>query len=113
MSTAFYLNGPSMTIVASATPTNIEVPPGSAGNPNVVYITNNDPTYSIAVNVGFGNIANAVMPSSGTSADGTGVVVVAQGSALIRLNSTYETANLVVSAVSDGTARLFVTPGAL
>lgn len=113
MSTPFYLSGNTMTIVAGATATNIEVPPGDTGNPNVVYIISNDPTNTAAVNVGFGSVANAVMPSSGTSADGIGVLIPSKGSALIRLDSTYQSGNLVVSAVSDGTVRIFVTPGVL
>lgn len=109
--TPFFPISNSITLVAGATPENLEVAPGSEGNPNVLYVASNDPTNSACINVGFGAIANAVLPNSG--ADGVGVVIGPQGTAMIRLNSTYQTGNLSLSAVSDGTVRLWISQGVL
>ena len=114
MSTAFTPFGPCATLVANGTAQAIELPPGDQGQPTILYICSNDPTYSVAVNTNFGEEAvDAVLPTSGTSFDGVGTVIVAQGTAIIKLDSAYQTQSLWVSAISDGTARIFITPGTL
>jgi hypothetical protein len=105
--------------VAGSSPNSYSQNPGDSGNPNVVYIVNNDPDNSVCVNVGFGQIADAVYPSTdltpGDGSFGTGTVLGPQGSVQLRLYSEYEsTLPLTVSAVTEtGVVRIFVTSGAL
>ena len=111
MSTAFLPLGPNATLVAGGSPQAIELAPGSQGLPTVLYIVNNDPTYTACVNVAWGEAVDAAFPNSGF--DGRGICVTSKGSALIKLNSTYQTQSLWISAIADGELRLFITPGVL
>ena len=55
---------------------------------------------------------NAVVPTSG--ANGTGVVVGPKTAVQLRIDSTYQSGNLYVSAAGvSGTGSVYVTPGVL
>ena len=96
-----------------STDTAVTLNPGSAGNPNSLYIVNPDTANVVAVSYSFDvNDTNASIPTSG--ANGIGVVVGAGSSVQIRIDSTYQGGNLYVSAVGDSaTGNVFVTPGVI
>ena len=112
MTVPFTPIGPSGTIVAGGTAQAVELVPGEYGQPNVLYVCCNDPTYSIAVNAVFGDEAvDAVLPDS--DFNGVGAIVGPQGPVMIKLDSAYQTQSLWISVVADGTSRVFITPGIL
>jgi len=97
-----------------STDTAITVTPGSAGLPNVLYCFNPDTANVVAVNTSFDALDhNASIPTSG--ANGIGVIIGPNGSAMIRLPQVpYIQGNLYVSVAGDSaTGNVFITPGVL
>lgn len=97
-----------------STDTAITVTPGSAGLPNVLYCVNPDTANVVVVNYSFSALDhNASIPTSG--ANGTGVVIGAGATAMIRIpNAPYATGNLYISVAGDSaTGNVFITPGVL
>lgn len=97
-----------------STDTSITITPGSAGLPNVLYVVNPDTANVVVVNTSFDALdTNASIPTSG--ANGTGVVIGAGATAMIRVpNVPYIQGNLYVSVAGDSaTGNVFITPGVL
>jgi hypothetical protein len=96
-----------------STDTSVVFAPTSGTVPNCLLVVNPDTANVIAVNYSFDALdTNASIPTSG--ANGTGVVVGPASSAMIRIDSTYQSGNLYVSAVGDSaTGNVFVTPGVI
>lgn len=115
MTTPFIPQGPSAIIsyTDDSTDTSITLDTGAYGVPNCLLVVNPDTANVIAFNYSFNSLdTNASIPTSG--ANGTGVIVGPASSVLVRIDSTYRTGNLYLSAAGDsGTGSVFVTPGVL
>lgn len=100
-----------ITYADDSTDTSITLSPGSTGVPNCLYCVNPDAANVVVVNYSFDSLdTNASVPTSG--ANGIGVVVGAQSAVLIRVDSTYQSGNLYISAAGvSGTGSVYVTPG--
>ena len=96
-----------------STDTSVTFAPTSGTVPNCLFVVNPDTANVVAVNYSFDALdTNASIPTSG--ANGIGVIVAPLGQVLIRVDSTYQSGNLYVSAVGDSaTGAVFVTPGVI
>ena len=113
--TPFIPQGPSAIIAYAddSTDTSITMTTGEYGVPNCLLVVNPDSANVVAVNYGFNSLdTNASVPTSG--ANGLGTIVGPSGQVLIRIDSTYRTGNLYLSAAGvSGTGNVFVTPGVI
>ena len=113
--TPFIPQGPSAKIAYAddSTDTSITMTTGEYGVPNCLYVVNPDGANVVAVNYSFNSLdTNASVPTSG--ANGIGTIVGPFGQVLIRIDSTYRTGNLYLSAAGvSGTGNVFVTPGVI
>ena len=111
--TPFIPQGPSAVIAYAddSTDTSVQLNTNLYGVPNCLLIVNPDAANVVAVNYSFDALdTNASVPTSG--ANGTGVVVAPGSQVLVRINSTYQTGNLYVSAVGvSTTGNVYVSPG--
>jgi hypothetical protein len=95
-----------------STETSITIAPGSSGLPTVLYCVNPDTANVVVVNYGFTDgDTDAVVPTSG--ANGQGVVIAANGTAMIRVpQSAYIQGSLFVSVAGvSATGNVYITPG--
>lgn len=115
MTVPFLPQGPSAIIAYAddSTDTSVTLDTGAYGVPNVLLVVNPDAANVIAFNYSFDSEdTNASVPTSG--ADGIGVIVAPASSVLVRIDSSYRTGNLYLSAAgSSATGNVFVTPGVL
>ncbi len=115
MTTPFLPQGPSAIIsyADDSTDTSITLDTGAYGVPNALLVVNPDAANVIAFNYSFNALdTNASIPTSG--ANGIGVIVGPASSVIVRIDSTYRTGNLYLSAAGDSaTGSVFVTPGAV
>lgn len=114
MTTIFIPQGTTISIAYAddSTDASVTIQPGSQGVPNALYVVNPDAANVVAVNYGTAALdTNAVVP---TALNGLGVVIAANSAVLLRVDSTYQTGNLYVSAAGiSGTGQVYVTPGAI
>ena len=112
MTTPFIPTGSSIVIAYAddSTDTSITVAPGSTGLPNALYCVNPDTANVVVVSYTFDSLdTNAVVPTSG--ANGTGVVIGAGSSVLLRVTPTYQEGSLYISAAGvSATGSVYVTP---
>lgn len=96
-----------------STDTSITLAATTGTVPNALLVVNPDTANVVAVNYSFDALdTNASIPTSG--ANGVGVVVGPASTVLIRIDSTYRSGNLYVSAAGDSaTGNVFVTPGVI
>ena len=97
-----------------STDTAITIEPGSTGLPNVLLCVNPDTANVVVVSTSFDALDhNAIVPTSG--ANGLGVVILAGGTAMIRLPQVpYIQGNLYVSVAGvTATGNVYITPGVL
>jgi len=115
MTFPFLPQGPSAKIAYAddSTDTSITLDTGAYGVPNCLLVVNPDAANVVVFNYSFDSAdTNASVPTSG--ANGIGTVVGPTSSVLLRIDSTYRTGNLYLSAAGiSGTGNVFVTPGAL
>jgi hypothetical protein len=113
--TPFIPQGPSAKIAYAddSTDTSITLDTGAYGVPNCLYVVNPDGANVVAFSYSFvSQDTNASVPTSG--ANGIGTIVGPFGSVLLRIDSTYRTGNLFLSAAGiSGTGNVFVTPGVI
>lgn len=86
---------------------------GGFGAPNALLIVNDDAANVAVVSTSLNaQDTNAIVPTSGFN--GLGVVVAPLSSTLIRLETTYVTGNVYVSAAGvSGTGNVYITPGTI
>jgi hypothetical protein len=115
MTIPFIPQGPSAIIAYAddSTDTSVTLTTGAYGMPNVLLFVNPDVANVVAVNYSFDvNDTNASIPTSG--ANGQGTIVGPASSVMLRIDSTYRTGNIYVSAAGDtATGSVFVTPGVI
>jgi hypothetical protein len=115
MTFPFLPQGPSAIIAYAddSTDTSVTLDTGSYGMPNVLLVTNPDVANVVAVSYSFdAQDTNASVPTSGDN--GIGTIVGPASSVMLRIDSTYRTGNIYVSAAGDSaTGSVFVTPGVL
>jgi len=100
-----------ITYADDSTDTATELPHGSYGAPNSLYVYNPDAANVAVVNYSFSATDhNAVVPTSGFN--GEGVVVGPKTAVQVLVDNKYQTASLWVSVAGvSGTGNVYVTPG--
>ena len=115
MTTPFIPQGPSAIIAYTddSTDTSVTLTTGVYGMPTVLLFVNPDVANVVAVNYSFDALdTNASIPTSG--ANGIGTIVGPASSVMLRIDSTYRTGNIYVSAAGDtATGNVYVTPGVI
>jgi len=115
MTIPFLPQGPSAIIAYAddSTDTSITLTTGAYGMPNALLFVNPDVANVVAVNYSFNALdTNASIPTSG--ANGQGTIIGPASSVMLRIDSTYRTGNIYVSAAGDtATGSVFVTPGVI
>ena len=115
MTIPFIPQGPSA-IVAYAddsTDTSVTLNTNDYGMPNVLLVVNPDAANVVAVNYSFNALdTNASVPTSG--ANGIGTIIGPASTVMLKIDSTYRTGSIYVSAAGDSaTGSVFVTPGVI
>ena len=115
MTIPFIPQGPSA-IVAYAddsTDTSVTLNTNDYGMPNVLLVVNPDAANVVAVNYSFNALdTNASIPPSG--ANGVGTIIGPASTVMLKIDSTYRTGSIYVSAAGDSsTGSVFVTPGVI
>ena len=115
MTIPFIPQGPSAIIAYAddSTDTSVTLTTGVYGMPNALLFVNPDVANVVAVNYSFDALdTNASIPTSG--ANGIGTIIGPASSVMLRIDSTYRTGNIYVSAAGDtATGSVFVTPGVI
>ena len=115
MTIPFLPQGPSAIIAYAddSTDTSVTLTTGVYGMPNALLFVNPDVANVVAVNYSFNALdTNASIPTSG--ANGVGTIIGPASSVMLRIDSTYRTGNIYVSAAGDtATGSVFVTPGVI
>ena len=115
MTIPFIPQGPSAIIAYAddSTDTSITLTTGVYGMPNALLFVNPDVANVVAVNYSFDALdTNASIPTSG--ANGKGTIIGPASTVMLRIDSTYRTGNIYVSAAGDSaTGDVFVTPGVI
>ena len=115
MTIPFLPQGPSAIIAYAddSTDTSVTLTTGVYGMPNALLFVNPDVANVVAVNYSFNALdTNASIPTSG--ANGVGTIIGPASSVMLRIDSTYRTGNIYVSAAGDTTTgSVFVTPGVI
>jgi len=113
--TPFIPQGPSVVLAYAddSTDQSITLTTGAYGVPNCLLVVNPDGANVVAFNYSFNSQdTNASVPDSG--ANGIGTIVGPFGSVLVRLDSTYRTGNLYLSAAGiSGAGSVYITPGVI
>ena len=115
MTYPFIPQGPSAIVsyADDSTDTSVTLTTGAYGMPNVLLVVNPDVANVVAVNYSFDALdTNASIPTSG--ANGMGTIIGPASTVMLRIDSTYRTGNIYVSAAGDSaTGDVFVTPGVI
>ena len=115
MTIPFIPQGPSavVTYADDSTDTSVTLNTSQYGIPNVLLVVNPDVANVVAVNYSFDALdTNASVPTSG--ANGIGTIVGPASTVMLKIDSTYRTGSLYVSAAGDSaTGSVFVTPGVI
>ena len=115
MTYPFIPQGPSAIVsyADDSTDTSVTLTTGAYGMPNALLFVNPDVANVVAVNYSFDALdTNASIPTSG--ANGVGTIIGPASSVMLRIDSTYRTGNIYVSAAGDSaTGDVFVTPGVI
>jgi hypothetical protein len=111
----FIPQGNSMVIAYAddSTDTSITFNTNLYGMPNSLLAVNKDAANVVVVNYSFNALdTNASVPTS--AANGIGVVIGPMSSVQLKIDSTYRTGNLYISAAGvTGTGNVYVTPGVI
>jgi hypothetical protein len=111
----FIPQGNSMVIAYAddSTDTSITFNTNQYGMPNSLLAVNKDAANVVVVSYSFNALdTNASVPTSG--ANGIGVVIGPMSSVQLKIDSTYRTGNLYISAAGvTGTGNVYVTPGVI
>jgi hypothetical protein len=115
MTIPFIPQGPSaiVTYADDSTDTSVTMDTSQYGMPNVLLVVNPDVANVVAVNYSFNALdTNASIPTSG--ANGIGTIIGPASTVMLRIDSTYRTGSLYVSAAGDSaTGNVYVTPGVI
>ena len=115
MTIPFIPQGPSAIVsyADDSTDTSVTLSTSEYGMPNVLLVVNPDAANVVAVNYSFNALdTNASIPTSG--ANGIGTIIGPASTVMLKIDSTYRTGSLYVSAAGDSaTGSVFVTPGVI
>jgi hypothetical protein len=115
MTIPFIPQGPSAIVsyADDSTDTSVTLDTSQYGIPNVLLVVNPDAANVVAVNYSFNALdTNASIPTSG--ANGIGTIVGPASTVMLKIDSTYRTGSIYVSAAGDSaTGSVFVTPGVI